>query len=706
MHDPRPLTRPPVAAMLLAAMLAVFVYLVLRNGGQYASVFSDEWSYSSFSRLMPFHEAPVPSYLYYTVYRLSSSCGDGFLECARVLNAVFFVAAMPFIYLLSRQHMTRGTAVLVAVLAIVAPNNTYTSYFMPEAMYFFGFWVFSWSAVRAGGAATVRNVAFSAALLGLLAMVKVHALFLLPAYLAYLVYCAFAARAVERPWWRRALLMVAVALVTAAAVRLALGYLYAGHNGLYLLGTLYANQAQTRPGLDVLARMTLLNLRGHLMALALMFGVPLAAAALQAMSRRQRGAAGAASSRLLAWSALMLPSLVAVTALFTGVVAGSGAESGARLHMRYYDFALPLLLMLAGAALAPPAPGAATPPGWPRRLLVAVPLVLIMAVAGQTLIPAYTPNHIDSPALFGLTHEPGWYQALVWLGVLSVLLWTVRARHGARLFLYLYAPLALVVAAGHVNDYAGMSQRPDDYVKGGLYAHQYLRPHEADRLTIVGADIANLFKSRFFVDNRKAELVKLAPGEPVTAASLKYPNGWLLVIGPHALPPGAVPQGGARGYVLARVKPPDEAGRHRFADDEDASLRSTGLSHIEPWGRWSDGELVTLTLDQPLPRKVLLRLEATAYGPNAERPFTLKAGTTVLPLRVGDTPAWQELRFETDCGVRTIEIRVPRPTSPQELGHAPDTRRLGIGLYGIEVRDADAPRPRVVADGEGAQLVR
>jgi phosphoglycerol transferase len=705
MREPGPLSRPPAATTLLVAMLAVFVYMVLRNGGQYASVFSDEWSYSSFSRLMPFSETPVPSYLYYTVYRLSSSCGDGFLECARVLNALFFVAAMPFIYLLARQHMTRGTALLVALLAIAAPNNTYTSYFMPEAMYFFGFWAFSWSAVREGGAATLPKVALSASLLGLLAMVKVHALFLLPAYLAYLVYCAFAARAVEHPWWRRALLKVAVALVTAAAVRMAVGYLYAGSNGLYLFGTLYANQAQTRPGLDVLAGMALLNLRGHLMALALMFSMPLAAAALQAISRRQRGAAGAASSRLLAWSALMLPSLVVVTAVFTGLVAGSGSESGARLHMRYYDFALPLLLMLAGAALAPTAPAAA-PPGWRRRLLVAVPLMVIMVAASQILIPAYTPNHIDSPALFGFTHDRGWYRALMWLSLASVLLWTAHARHGARLFLYLCAPLGLVVAAGHVNLYAGMAQRPDDYVKAGLYAHQYLRPQEADRLTIVGADIANLFKTRFFVDNRKAELVKLAPGEPVTAASLKYPNGWLLVVGGHALPPGAVAHSGARGYVLARVKPLAEAGLHRFTDDEDESLRSTGLSGIEPWGRWSDGALVTLTWDQPLPRKVRLRLDAAAYGPNAELPFTLTAGATVVPLRVGDSHRWQELRFDTDGTVRTIEIRVPRPTSPQELGRAPDARKLGIGLYSLEVLDADAPKPKVLADGDGAQLVR
>ncbi|GJI88441.1 DUF7024 domain-containing protein [Duganella hordei] len=686
----RTLPTPPMAAMFLAALLAVFGYMTLRNVGMYPTVFGDEWTYSSFARLMPFRETLIPNYLYYTVYGLTSACGDGYLECARLINAAFVVGAAPLIYLIARQYMTRQAAAVVAVLAALAPSNTYTAYFMPEAMYFWGFWLFSWSVLRGHGRAGVRAVAISSALLGLLALVKVHGLFLLPGYLVYLVYAAFARRGAAggRHWLRQALLLVAVALLTAAAVRFTVGYLYAGRQGLYLLGTMYANQAQTRPGLGVLLRLALTNLEGHLMALALMFGMPLAAAAQHCISRAQRGVAARGSSTLLAYAALMIPSLVAVTALFTALVAGGGAESGVRLHMRYYDFTLPLLLILAGVQLAPSRAG----PGWRARLLVAVPLLLVMGAACRYLIPFYTPNHIDSPSLFGMIHDPGSYQALIGFSLAAVLLWIARPRKAAQLFVYICTPVALVVSGANVNLYARMAQRPDAWVKAGLFAHHYLTPAEASRLTIVGDDILNLFKSRFFLDNTNVALLQLPHGQPITLASLPYPNGWLLVVGDYPLPEGAVRHSGLREYTLARVKPPADAKLHRFAETEDDSMRSTGLSGIEDWGRWSEGGQVTLTFDRPLPKKLLLRLDVAGYGPNAGQDIPVTAGGQTVALRADGKHGVQDLRFDTDGSVRVITIKVPQPTSPHDLGYGGDQRKLGVGLYSMEVIDAAAPR--------------
>lgn len=681
---------PGLPALFLTALLAAFLYFALRNVGLYPTVFGDEWSYSSFTRLMPFKDTQVPSYLFYTVYRLSNSCGDGYLECVRLINAVFYVCAAPFIYLIARQYMTRQMAAVVAMLAILAPANTYTGYFMPEAMYFWGFWVFSWSVLRALGRVDLRTVMISSAILGLLAMVKVHGLFLIPGYLVYLVYAAAAQRGAGGHWgWlRQALQLVAVALLTAAAVRLTVGYLYGGRGGLYLLGTIYSNQAQTRPGLGVLIRLAWTSLQGHLMALSLMFGMPLAAAALQCISRRQRHGAARGSSTLLAYAALMIPSLVAVTALFTALVAGGGNESGMRLHMRYYDFALPLLLILAGAQLVPQGPGQ----GWRARLAVALPLLLVMGAAARALIPAYTPNHIDSPALFGMVHDDGSYQALIGFAMAAVLLWIASARQAARLFVYLYTPVALIIAGDNVNLYARMAQRPDNYVKAGLFAHQYLTQDEASRLTIVGADIANLFKSRFFVDNTKVSLLQLPAGQPITPAALAYPNGWLLVVGDYPLPEGAVRHSGFREYTLARVRPAAEARLHRFAETEDDRVRSTGLSGMEDWGRWSDGGQVTLTFAQPLPKNLLLRLDVAAYGPNTGLPFQVSAGGQTLDLHADGQHGVRELRFDTGGDARTITIKIPKPTSPQELGFGGDQRKLGIGLYTMEVIDAAAPR--------------
>lgn len=667
----------------MTALLLILAYITLRNTGQYPAVFGDEWSYSTYTRLTTFRDAPVPSYLYYTVYRLTSSCGDGYLECARLLNAVFLVAAAPFLYLIARQYMARGLAMTVAVLGILMPCNTYTSYFMPEPMYYWGFWLFSWSVLRGRGDATPRSVALSAALLGLLAMVKVHALFLLPGYLVYLVYCTFARRA-EGPWLRRALTLVAVALLAMAAARFAVGYLYAGRNGLYLLGTVYANQAQTRPAVSELIKLALFNLQGHLMALALLFGLPLAAAALQCLSRRQRAAAAPGSGTLLAYATLTLLALVAVTAIFTAMVSGAGTESNLRLHMRYYHFALPLLLILAGAQLAPTA-GA----GRNARLAIAVPLLALMALACHYLPAAYTANHIDSPTLYGMLLHPGTRAVLVALGALSVLAWVARGHWGARLFLFGYVPALLLAGGGVVNHYARLSQRPDSYVKAGLYAHQYLKPAEAAQLTIVGSDIISLYKTRFFLDNVGTEVLQLAEGEPVDRAKLKYPRGWVLVVGEHRLPDDVVRHSGQREYALARLVPRN--GSHQFADPGDDGMHSSGLSAFEDWGRWSDGDTVTLTFDQPLPRELLLRLDVAAFGPNAGLDFQVSVGGQTLPLRAGDQHGLRELRFATDGKANAITIKVPQPTSPQQLGMGGDNRKLGLGLYSLTVIDAAKP---------------
>jgi len=135
-------------ALMVLSCLAIFcglffVYLAIRNSGFY-SMQVDETTYRKMSQLLPFSAATLPSYVYFWVYRLSSVCGNGFLGCARLLNSLFFVLAVPFIYLVCRQVLSRKTSLLITVLAVIGPINNMTIYFMPESMYFFSFWVFTW----------------------------------------------------------------------------------------------------------------------------------------------------------------------------------------------------------------------------------------------------------------------------------------------------------------------------------------------------------------------------------------------------------------------------------------------------------------------------------------------------------------------------------------------------------------------------------
>ena len=79
------------------------------------------------------------SRFFFIVYRVTNYCGDGFLDCARILNVLFFVSAAPFIYLIGRQITGKKTALLIAVLSLLGPVNVYTAFFMAEAMYFYAF---------------------------------------------------------------------------------------------------------------------------------------------------------------------------------------------------------------------------------------------------------------------------------------------------------------------------------------------------------------------------------------------------------------------------------------------------------------------------------------------------------------------------------------------------------------------------------------
>ena len=137
---------------------------------------------------------------------------------------------------------------------------------------------------------------------------------------------------------------------------------------------------------------------------------------------------------------------------------------------------------------------------------------------------------------------------------------------------------------------------------------------------------------------------------------------------------------------------PPASGEVDFARHElPASVASTGgLSHAEPWGRWTEGGVATIRLASPLPRSFTLELAArTAYGPNAGAPFRARVGDQEREFTVSGVPEVIRLEFDLRRSADTIEIRVPRPTSPSSLGQGEDARLLGLGLRSLRV----IPRP-------------
>jgi phosphoglycerol transferase len=674
--------------VLPPALTAIFVLLAWRGAGRTATLFADEWYYSLFARLVPAVEALIPSYLYFGLFGLSSQCGPGFLDCVRLLNVLLLVATAPLIYLVARTVTNRGVATAIALLGVLAPINAFSLYFMPETAYFFAFWLFTWSALRFWRQPTVPALLVSAAILALAIMVKVHALFLVPPYCLFVLYSAFGRGAAPAAALRRGAGWVAAALLTAGLIRLGVGYAVAGDNSLTLLGRMYSGQAENSQRVGVLLALlpsALFSARGHFMGLALLFAVPLAALLEQAWAGRR---AGAAPARALAvYTVLMFAALMAVTTVFTAAMAGQNAfETDTRLHLRYYDFLFPLLLIWTAARLEPDAAGAASPGR--RRWLIALPMGTLVVYAWYTLTRDYTPSGIDSPELQHLSHNASVFAVLTTATLLTLLAWARTGATGARVYLLLWLPLFALVSNFYIARDARAPQADDVFMRAGKAVRQQMPSLDPSTLTIVSGDGPGLFKTMFYLDRPKADILMLPAGSLVNPRPMKKQGKWLLLLDYYKVDGPVAERAGGPGYRLVEVLPdPRVADPIAFSDPAYGGRlrRVEGMGGIDRFGRWSVAKQVVLEFTEPLPREGVLLLKASAYGPNANQEFGVRIGTQRYGLRLTDREDYAEVRFTSDGAQRVVTIEVPQPVSPQALGKGPDERTLGIAITNLSV---------------------
>ncbi len=668
-------------------MLVVFVFLVFRNAGLHPSIFADEWSYSLGSRLAKLKTASTPLYIYFWVYRLTRHCGSDFLNCARTLNDIFFVAATPLIYLVAGKVTSRPIAVFVALLSIIGPINTYTAYFMPEAMYFFVFWLMTWFIFRDRQASPGHYGSVIGALVAILILVKVNAVFLLPGIAAFLIYNAFEDK--SSPRIKKSLVTLCYMVIAFAIVRFGIGYLAAGKAGLNLLGTKYGSLAGSSLTPSRFAEMTgeiFGILRGHVMGLALLFGMPLAMIATAGIRRAGDTEDDHTLRAIELYSlALIVPLLLAVAYFTASVFGTSPYESLARLHARYYNFLFPLFLIIVAGQFSAKETRRSTY----GAVLAAVALIGFILYSFRSLLHLYSPSLIDSPELYGVTAGRIVLNVVGTLGIASIVAWVISRRCGAWLFLFVFAPVSVLWSAANANTELRQRLPADVYDKAGAFVHEDLDADERSKLIVVGSETASLYRVLFYVDDPQATLSTIPEGAPLDRDMIPDDREWVLLMGDHAVPAGVVDQISRDGYVLFKMparttdQRTGQTGRtidfrHPFRFG--VVKRVSGLSVPQLFGRWSDSREVQIEMWSPLPRSFDLKLKAYAFGPNTQLPFTVRIGQQTRTFRLSSSPGYISLPFTTDGSEKLITIEVPQPTSPRELGLSSDSRTLGIAL--------------------------
>jgi phosphoglycerol transferase len=673
------------ARTLAALTVGVCAYLSYRNWGLNPAVFADEWYYSKMSRLMELKDAIVPSYLYLWLFKASNACGTGFLDCVRIGNLLLLAAATPFVYQVARQFTGKNPALAVALLSILAPLNLYTVYFMPESIYYLGFWVLSWIVLtrRHWG---WRLYAMSAGLvLGMMSLIKVHALFLIPALCLFLLYARWNGGG---RWLASGLQAGAVAALAVLAVKFGIGYLFAGNAALHWLGPFYQSSVDVSAARPVLALLmpVLVSAHGHLMTLSLLLGVPLAMLAYGLVAHVFRDRNNKLNV-LLAYTTLMLAAAGGVTVLFTATLAGPDNHEGIRLHLRYYSFLFPMLWMLAAAAIDKSAARSHPVLRWSIGLV----LLVVLGFA-YVQLPGYARSPVDGPEIFAIHFDKFSGKALVGLEALALLLWAGGKRAAAPWFLYVTVPALL--AAGVAGNTAWLREQivPNTADKAGAAAHRHVPLSEQAGITVISSDLGQSMRALFRIDNKDAVTMQLSEDTPVAQFQLPPSTKWVLVLGKHALPEGVRPVVAAPDYVLARLTPSSNRriGSARFSEAFGQGLiaRTEGLSTAEDWGRWSDAKQVVLHFNQPLPRHLNVTLRAKAFDMNGREQFSMQAGERSKPFRLGQAMEELNLHFETDGNARSLTIQVPHPVSPEETGRPGDRRKLGIGISEIEIGES------------------
>ena len=514
-------------------LVVVFFGLIIRNNGLYPIVFADEFTYSRFSRLISFDKSLLPNYLYFFVYRLTNVCGDGYLGCARIINILFFFSSLPFIYLVARTCVSHGVSFLIVLLVLLGPVNSYVSYFMPESMYFFSFWFFSWSVLKLNAESSTRNWVVAGGVVGLSALVKPHTLFLLPALLVYILI-------IKEVWvikkMSRAAACAAALIFGALLVKLAIGYSLAGNAGLTLFGEFYSPY-----GLAIskdfgyyanLVSLAVNNLKGHLLALCLLYAVPVCLMLKFWLEYfGEPGKVLTNNKKVIMYSTLVIASLVAVTGLFTASIATT--EPLNHLHIRYYSFALPLLLIVASMNVG----GEENSYGFRSRLFIGIPVGVLLVYAILTKLIPFQVHSSTAPEIYSVLASTPLFYSIGGASFLSLMLWIYSERVGSKAYLYIVVPLVVVVSGFYMNVSLRDRIVPDVFDRAALFANAYLDRAHRSKVVIVGAtnQVGGLFRTLFHLD-----LENTAYGIQTVEGSKKYdlatiPDGkdWVLVVGEH-----------------------------------------------------------------------------------------------------------------------------------------------------------------------------
>lgn len=634
----------------------------------------------------------LPNRLFFVLFALADGTQSPF-PVARALNAIGLGLGIAALYMASRLSDGRTPGLAVAVGYSFGTLASYSAYFMPEVL--FGVVYIGSTIGIAAGLANGGLVAgaLGGTLLAALTYVKPHGWVVVAAFLSYAAFRSVTVNPEMRRSIWHAVAIAAAGFVCAWALLDLL--LPGGRSSSGILGATYGGMlaAVERASLNLDKYLQSAAVVGVEVALA---GVVSAPALLYAgwSILRVRTHVDERTERfsveLSRLSFVALIALMVMAAVFAASIAGVGpSETVNRLHWRYFNFVLPLLVIGAAASRS-----AETFFSQHRTIVLAV--WSLACFSSLLVLPRMVWGFVDSPELFFGWGAPVYvYPAfgIVAVGA-CILLRRVRKVVGwAMVIAYTVNALVAGVYVRHtqltaqesaedrVGQYMALMARElriPAYLVGDVRGAEFYRvaSHipEASRLT----SIADL----------RGELVRMGYGPSIVAG----PRDDLARA-------GFVQHVGFGTWGVAMVGREGDQARDADASSRNAPLVLSfgkrgreaamveGLHPPEDWGAWSAADSVSVSLPREVSGRVVVALRAHALAGNVGRAIRIELGDQGGEITLAREPTESELVLDLKRPTKSVTIRGFRQFSQQESGVRDDSRSLGVALWGLRITE-------------------
>lgn len=499
------------------------------------AVMQDEYVYSIQARYTPFAEQLYPNYLFSWIYNNTLQCGDGFYQCAKSYNAVFFLITLAFVFLIAQKLLSFSWAIAVSTLTAISSISVYVSYFMPESMYFAFITAAVWLTLKAGQNPKLHMWLIAGSMLGLAALVKPHALFSLLAILLFALLVSLRSEAGKAV---KANISTLAAAAGFLATKFAIGFAFAGVNGLTLFGSAYTSSipavnsgipnkvqnvdlvAQTVSNASVgqifaaesspqsFFEILFTHIPAHISLVMLVGGIPilLSFGVLAGAITKKREISQASQYQLLIGAlAFTVPLIMAA---FEAFITTTGDDHTHRLITRHYEFLFPLLL-IAGANFLK-----FVEPSLKGRFVQAVVAIACSLIAIIYVAGTVKWDYADSILLSGFINS-GWLVPTLSLASIAIsFVWLFNKESGAKALAYGLIPATALFGgiSGQLSLHDRVGTEPAFFDTAGQVAKNVLVGIPGEKISVIGqANYLNT-TTKFWIDKPNIKDTVLADG--------------------------------------------------------------------------------------------------------------------------------------------------------------------------------------------------